>query len=168
MQLNKAIAILNADLLGLRQKEYSNAWLTIAFSDEDLSDTPFNQEAMRDILATTLARQTGGTKSVLLSVINSPLDAKAVAARNYIDLKWVLEAFLMQCDKPVNSYDLALVVLAAGPEAPKFNDALGYVMETGTDVPQDVRSQVVEQFNDAVAESESIRLSENGEYEVTE
>lgn len=167
MILEEAIAILNADLLGLKQEDYANAWLKVAFTEEDLSESNYDQDTMLDLLSSVLSKQTGGTKSVIRSVLHSPNAAKAMAARNYVDLKWVLERHLMQWDKPINNAGLALVIMAAGGESPKFGDALAYIMETGEDVDPEIREAVINEFNQAVAESDNLTLNESGQIEVT-
>ncbi|WP_274882410.1 hypothetical protein [Vibrio harveyi] len=166
INLDVAISILFADLLGLKQEDYANAWLTVAFSDDLEEGCLFNQNTMLDLLASVLSEQTGGTRDVIRSVLHSPMDAKALAARNYIDLKWVLETKLCQWNKEVDNAELALVILASGSESPKFGDSLAYLMETGQDVDPETRAQVLQMFDEAVADSKELSENSDGQIEV--
>lgn len=169
MNLANAIAALNADMLGVKQDDYHNAYLAVAFADptnQVLIESAFNPESMLNLLGSVLEKRTGATKSLIMAAMDSPNGAKSIAAKNFIDLKWVLEKDLMQFDKPIPNANVAVVIYLAGPEAPKFSDALAYLMELGEDVPDLVRKEVTDAFNEALASFDGLTANADGSYEV--
>lgn len=171
MNLADAIAVLNADMLGVKQADYHQAYLDVAFADPQnplLLESAFSPESMINLLGSVLEKRTGATKSLIIAAMDSPNAAKALAAKNFIDLKWVLEKDLMQFDKPITNVNVALVVYIAGPESPKFSNALAYLVELGEDVPEHVRTEVTETFNELLADFDGLTANDDGTYEVTQ
>lgn len=171
MNLADAIAVLNADMLGVKQADYHQAYLDVAFADPQnplLLESAFSPESMINLLGSVLEKRTGATKSLIIAAMDSPNAAKALAAKNFIDLKWVLEKDLMQFDKPITNVNVALVVFVAGSESPKFGDALAYLLTEGGDVPEDIRKEVTDTFEQAVADHDGLKANVDGTYEVTQ
>lgn len=171
MNLADAIAVLNADMLGVKQPDYHQAYLDVAFADPQnqlLLESGFSPESMVNLLGSVLEKRTGATKSLIVAAMDSPNAAKAIAAKNFIDLKWVLEKDLMQFDKPIPNVNVALIILVAGHESPKFGDALAYLIEEGNDVPEDIRKEVSQTFEQAVAGYSGLTANADGSYEVTQ
>jgi len=170
MNLHNAIGILTADMLGVKQDDYHNAYLTVAFASPDepeIVESAFSPESMLNLLGSVLAKRTGGTKQLIMASVGTPNAVKALALRNYIDLKWVLEKDLMQFNKPIQNVNVALVIFVTGNQAPKFGDAVAYLLSEGQDVPEDMRKEITETFEQAVRDHKGLEVNNDGTIEVT-
>ncbi|KFA99464.1 hypothetical protein [Vibrio sp. ER1A] len=170
MTLKESVNNIFLDLLGIKPENYYEDWMNVAFADQkDLDELGcgINAHGMKVLLANVLERRTGATASIILAGMTSPNATKAIAAKNFIDLRWVLEKECVQYDKPIVTFDRARLILAFQRDVPKFGEALAYVVETGKDVPQEQREYAVKQLEQA-AKEDGIALTDDNVIEVPE
>lgn len=155
MDLTEAVEIITADLVGIKSKQYYNAFMLVAFADPlELSKitSSFVPDALRNTLAIILAKAIGVDYQVVKVSLHQPLDVKTICAKNSIFPMEFINRKLSRADAPLDNYQLAAAILAYGPESPRFGDAMAYVIEEGEDVPKNVRDDVSNAFKQAAIE----------------
>lgn len=154
MKLSDAVELIVRDMCGWNDSRFADAYLCAAHaSDEELKlvGLDVNQDVMRSTIASIISTEADITQSLVAARIQSEGEARQIAILNGVNLVPFIHASCSLCEQPVSNVGLAVEIMARGGEAPKFPEAVEWILTTGNDVPDELRAAMNKSIDESIA-----------------
>lgn len=154
MKINEAVKIIMRDMCGYNDCSFAEAFLCAAYSSaEDLEKEGviLDTEVMRKAVSSIISKNADVTQALVHARLQSAGEAKQLAMINGFDLIPVIHSACSLCETPINNFSVALAVVNTDFEAPKFGEAIDWILTTGHDVPKEVREEMIKTVDCALA-----------------
>lgn len=154
MKINEAVLIILRDMCGYNDSAFAEAFLCAAYStDEELEKqgVMLDTSIMRNTISSLISKHADVTQALVHARLQSAGEAKQLALINGFELIPLIHASCSLCETPIGSFGVALAVVNSDCEAPKFGEAIDWLLTTGHDVPEEIRKEMMETVDQAFA-----------------